>query len=97
MSSSSQEPRTTVKFAAMFSSGNEELGNQFSSLFKNADLINLGRSPLEGNKDHLLGQARSELVKQEHQVGSFNDCISELQQRAYAQRLELMDAQHVFF
>ena len=53
----------------------------------------LGRSLLEANKDHLLSQARSELVKQEHQVGSLNNCISELQRQAYAQRLELQDAQ----
>ena len=55
---------------------------------------NLGRSLLEGNKDHLHTQARSELMKQEHQVESLNNFISELQQQAYAQRLELQDAQH---
>ena len=44
--------------------------------------------------DHLLSQAKSELMRQEHQVGSFNNCASELQQHAYAQRLELQDAQH---
>ena len=38
----------------------------------------LGRSLLDGNKDHLLDQARSELKKQEHQVGSLNSCIDEL-------------------
>ena len=70
MSSSSQEPSALVKPAAMFSLGSEEQGNQFkSSVFKNADPSNLGRSLLEGNKDHLLSQARSELVRQEHQVG----------------------------
>ena len=42
----------------------------------------------------MLGQARSELLKQEHQVGSLNCCINELQQQTYAQRLELQDAQH---
>ena len=95
MSSSSQEPRASGKPAAMFSSRNKEPGNQFkSSVFKHADPSNLGRSLLEGNKDHLLSQARSELMKQEHQVGSLNNCISELQQQAYAQRLELQDAQH---
>ena len=95
MSSSSQEPRASVKPAAMFSSGNQEPGNQFkSSIFKNADPSNLGRSLLEGNKDHLLSQVRFELVKAEHQVGSLNDCISELQQQAFAQRLELQDGQH---
>ena len=83
------------KLAALFSSGNEEPGNQLkSSIFKNADPSNLGRSLIEGNKDHLLSQARSELVRQEHQVGSLNDCISELQQHAVAQRLELQDAHH---
>ena len=65
-----------------------------SSVFKHADPSNLGRSPPEGNKDHLLSQARSDLMKQEHQAGSLNHCISDLQQQAYAQRLELQDAQH---
>ena len=79
----------------MFSVGSEEPGNQFkSSVFKHADPSNLVRSLLEGNEDHLLSQARSELMKQEHQVESLNNCISELQQQTYAQRLELQDAQH---
>ena len=42
----------------------------------------------------LLNQARSELMKQECQVGSLNNCINELRQQAYAQRLELEDAHH---
>ena len=67
------------KPAAIVSSGNEERGNQFrSSIFKNADTLNLGRSLIEGNKDHLLSQARSELMRQEHQVGAIINCISEL-------------------
>ena len=95
MSSSSQEPSAPGKPAALFSFGNEEPRNQFkSSVSKNADPPNVGRSLLEGNKDHLLSQAKSELMRQEHQVGSLNNCISELQQHAYAQRLELQDAQH---
>ena len=94
-SSSSQEPRATVKLAAVFSPRGDELGNQFKgSVFENADPSNLGRSLLEGNKEHLLSQARSALMRQGHQVGSLNDCISELQQQANAQRLELQDAQH---
>ena len=94
MLSSSQEPRATGKPAAMFSSGNEDPENQFdSSIFKNADPSNLGRSLLEGNKDHLLSQARSEL-RQEHQVGALKNCISEVQQQASDQRLELQDAQY---
>ena len=72
------------------------LGDQFESgvhsVFRFADPSNLGRSLLEGNEDHLLSQARSELVKQEHQVGSLDSCINELQQQASAQKLDLEDA-----
>ena len=68
-----------------------------SSVLKNADPSNLGRSLLEGNNDHFcLSQARSDLMKQELQIESLNNCISELQQ-TYAQRLELQDAQHGYF
>ena len=78
---SSRMPIAPRKLAAMFSSRNEEPGNQFkSSFFKNADPLNLGRSLIEGNKDHFLSQARSELMRQEHQVGALINCISELQQ-----------------
>ena len=98
MSSSSQEPRAYGKPDAMFSLRSNEPGNQFeNSIFKFADPSNWGRSLLEGNKDFLLSQARSELMKQEHQVGSLNNCIGELQRRAYAQRLELQDAHHGYF
>ena len=78
-----------------FHQGATNWGNQFeSSMFKYADPSKLGRSLLEGNKDHLLSQARSELMKQEHQVGSLKRCINELQQQPYAQGLELHDAHH---
>ena len=94
-SNSSQEPRGSGKPDALFSSRSDEPGNQFeSSVFKYADPSKLARSLLEGNKDHLLSQARSELMKQEHQVGSLNRCINELQQQAYAQGLEVQDAHH---
>ena len=85
----------TGKLAALFSFGCERPGDQFKgSVFKNADRSNFGRSLLEGNKDRLLSQAKSELMRQEHRVGSLNNCISALQQQAHAQRLELQDAQH---
>ena len=65
MSNSSEEPRASGKPAAMFSLRSEEPGNQFKcSVFKHADPSNLGRSLFEGNTDHLLSQARSELMKQ---------------------------------
>ena len=75
--------------------GNEP-GDQFESIVHSvlrfADTSNAGGSILEGNKDHLLNQARSNLTKQESQVESLNSCINELQQQASTQRLELQDA-----
>ena len=57
-------------------------GNRFEScvhsVFRFADQANIGKYLLHGNKDHLLYQARSELVNQEHQVESLNSCINEL-------------------
>ena len=95
MSNSSQEPRASGKLDAVFSARSDERQNQFeSSIFKFADPSKSARSLLEGNKDHLLSQGRSELMKQEHQVGSLNSFINDLQQQAYAQRLELQDAHH---
>ena len=64
------------------------------AIFRNSNSANVAKSLLDGNRDHLLTQARSKLMKQEHKVESLNNCISELQQQAYAQRLELEDAHH---
>ena len=72
---SSRMPIAPEKPAALFSFGSEEPGKQLkSSVFKNADPSNLGRSLLEGNKDHLFSQAKSELTREELQVGSLNNC-----------------------
>ena len=64
------------------------------SVFRIADPAKIGKPLLDGNKDHLHSQAKSELMKQEHQVGSPNNCTDELQKQAYAQKLELEDAHH---
>ena len=64
------------------------------SVLRDANPANVAKSLLEGNRDHLLVQARTELMKQEHKVESLNNFISELQQQAYAQRLDLENAHH---
>ena len=53
-------------------------------MFRNANPSNLRRSLLEGNKDHLLNQARSDLAKQE--LHALNKCIGELQRQTEEQR-----------
>ena len=52
----------------------------------------VAKSFLDGNRDHLVAETRSELVKHEYKVESLNTCISELQRQTYSQRLELEDA-----
>ena len=60
------------------------------SVFRFADPANVGKPLLDGNKDHLLDQARSELMKQEYQLGSLNNCMKELQLQACVQRLDCL-------
>ena len=82
-----------------------EHGSQVNSLigrraflrpFRNANQSNLRGSLIEGNKVHLLNQARSELAKQELHVESLNECIGEQQRPTEEQRLALQDAQYGF-
>ena len=61
---------------------------------KIANRVNFAKSLLDGNRDHMLVEARSELMKQECKVDSLNTCIRELQQQTYSQRPELEDAQN---
>ena len=65
-------------------------------MFRNANPSNLRGSLREGNKEHLLNQATSDLAKQELHVESLNKCIGELQRQTEGQRLALQDAQYGF-
>ena len=67
--------RASGKSDALFSCEQGSLTR--SSVFRNADPSNLRGSLLEGNKDHLLNQARSDLANQELHVESLNKCIGE--------------------
>ena len=49
------------------------------------------KSVLEGHRDHVLAEAKSEIMKQERKVYSLNTCIIELQRQAHSQRSELDD------
>ena len=72
--------------AALFSPKRNEQRNQmWSSVFGNANLSNLNGTLLEGNKDRLLSQARSDLAQKESHVESLNKCIDDSQKRAEVQ------------
>ena len=92
-SHSSEGQNASVKADAMFSSGQGNLIR--SSVFRNANPSNLRGTLLEGDKDHLLNQARSDLLKQELHV-TLNKCIGELQRQTEEQRLASQDAQYRF-
>ena len=66
-------------------------------MFRNANPSTLRGSLLEGNQDHLLNQARSDLAKQNLHVESLHKCIGEQQQQqTEEQRLAQQDAQYRF-
>ena len=92
-SHSSEGQKALGKSNALFSS---EQGNLIrSSVFRNASPSNLRGSLLEGNKDHLLNQARSDPAKQELHVESLNKFIGELHKRTEAQNRALQDVQRM--
>ena len=85
MSSSSQDPTSTGKLVAVFSSQrNQQVFGSNEPFIRLPNPANVAKSLLDGNRDHLLTQARSELMRQEYKVESLNACISELQQQTYA-------------
>ena len=66
--------------------------NHRKSITLNSNPVHAAKSLLDGNRDHLFAEARSELMKQEYKVESLNTCICELQRQTHSQRLELEDA-----
>ena len=63
-----------------FPSRHQQVFGSNESFFRFSNLANVAKSLLDGNRDHLLAEARSKLMKQEHIVESLNTCINELQQ-----------------
>ena len=96
-SPSSEDQRASGRQAALSSLlRNEQRNQMWSSVFGNANLSNLNGTLLEGNKDHLLSQARSDPAKSELHVESLNECIGDLQKRTEAQNRALQDVQNEF-
>ena len=77
-----------------FSSRHQQVFGSNEHFIRFSNPTNVAKSLLDGNRDHLLAEARSVLMKQEYMVESLNTCIGELQQQTCAQRLELEDAHH---
>ena len=96
-SHSSEDQRASVRPVALFSSKRNEQRNQtWRSVFGNANLSNFSGTLLEGNKDHLLNQAKSDLARKESHVESLNKCVDDLQKRTEVQDRALQDVQNEF-
>ena len=104
MSGSSQDPKSTDKLVAVFSSKNRSNQETFSDredfpfrhqqvfgsnepFFRFSNPANVAKSLLDGNRDHLLAEAGSELMKQEYKVASLNTCVETVRQDVVAQVL----------
>ena len=94
MSSSSQSLNFfgTGKPVAWLSQQKRLGQDDFSEREQPADVIRGNESVFRDANP--VTQARSELMKQEYKVESLGNCINELQQQAYAQRLDLESAHH---
>ena len=78
-SHSSEGRRASRKLAALFSPKRNEQGNHmWSSVFGNANTSNFSGTLLEGNKDHLLNQSKSDPARKESHVESLNKDIDDL-------------------
>ena len=92
---SSEDHRASGKPAALFTpKRNEQRNPMWSSVFGNANVSNLSETLLEGNKDQMLSQARSDPAKRELHVESLNKCSADSQKRTEAQNRALQDVQN---
>ena len=62
----------------------------------NANPSNFSGTLLDGNKDHLLNQAKSDLARKESHVESLNKCIDVSEKRTEAKNRALQEVQNEF-
>ena len=71
------------------SSGHQSVQGKGESCFRFSDPEEAARTVLEEPRDHLLAEAKPEILKQECKVDTLNNCIREFQRQAHSNRLEL--------
>ena len=105
MSSSSQDPKSTEKPVALFSSKTSRIKKRFPTedfssehqhvpgstepLLRFSHPENYVTSFLEEHRDYMVAEANSEILKQDCKVDTLNPCIRELERQAHSNRLEL--------
>ena len=71
-----------------FSLRHQQVFGSNEPFFRFSHPENSAKSLLEDHRDHMLAEAKSEILKQECKVDSLNTCIRELQRQAHSHRLE---------
>ena len=71
------------------SSGHQPVQGKIETFFRFSDPEEAARLVLEEQRDHLLAEAKSEILKQECTVDTLNTCIREFQRQAHSHRLEM--------
>ena len=77
---SSQE---TLSDRESISSGHQPVQGKDETFFRFSDLEEAARLVLEEQRDHLLAEAKSEILKQECKVDTLNTCFREFQRQAH--------------
>ena len=66
------------RFPKNFPLRHQQVFGSNEPFFRFSNLANVVKSLLDGNRDHMLAEAKSEIMKQECRVDSLNTCIREL-------------------
>ena len=84
-----QSSQETLSDRESISSGHQPVQGRDETFFGLSQLEEAARSVLEEQRDHLLAEAKSEILKQECKVDTLNTCIREFQRQAHSNRLEM--------
>ena len=82
----SQETRSSRE---SISSGRQSVRGENETQFRLSDLEEAARLVLGEQRDHLLAEAKSEILKQESKVDSLNTSFREFQRQTHSNRLEM--------
>ena len=83
---SSQE---TISDREGISSERQPVQGKSETFFRFSDPEEAARTVLEEQRDHLLAEGKSEILKQECKIDSLNTCIREFQRQAHSNRLKM--------
>ena len=76
------------------SSGHQPVQGKGETFLRLSDPEDAAKLVLEEQRDHLLAEARSEILKQKCKVDTLSICIREFQRQGHSNRLEMENVNH---